>query len=165
MNSIPIIKNKRRIREDAPEYGDENAVIAKALDILAKRMRRSDPMTSPDITRSFLTLHFAGHEEESFVVLYLDNQNRLIAAETLFLGTIDGASVYPRVVVKAALHHNAAAVVFAHNHPSGQASPSEADRRLTERLKAALQTVDVRVLDHFVIGGVESYSFAEHGLI
>ena len=104
-------------------------------------------------------------QRELFAVLWLDNQNRLIAYEELFQGTIDGASVYPREVVKQALARNAAAVILAHNHPSGVAEPSQADQRLTRRLQAALELVDIRVLDHLVVGEGEIVSFAERGLL
>ena len=97
--------------------------------------------------------------------MFLDNQHRVIQLDELFRGTIDGASVYPREVVKQALHHNAAAVIFAHNHPSGVTEPSQADKQITEKLKKALDLFDIRVLDHFIIGDGEPYSFAEHGLI
>jgi len=100
-----------------------------------------------------------------FACLFLDNQHRLIQYEELFFGTIDGAAVYPREVVKEALRHNAAAVIFAHNHPSGLATPSEADKHITERLKSALDTADIRTLDHFVIGHGEVVSFAEKGCL
>jgi DNA repair protein RadC len=108
-------------------------------------------------------VHFAGKEHECFVVLFLDSQHRLIVVEELFRGTIDGAAVYPREVVKAALRHNAAALVLSHNHPSGVAEPSAADRALTERLRSALAVVDVRTLDHVVVGGTAAVSFAERG--
>jgi DNA repair protein RadC len=100
-----------------------------------------------------------------FACLFLDNQNRVIQLIELFRGTIDSTSVYPREVAKQALHHNAAAVIFAHNHPSGIAEPSLADKHITEKLKQALALFDIRVLDHFIIGDGQPYSFAEHGLI
>ena len=100
-----------------------------------------------------------------FACLFLDNQHRVIHLDQLFRGTIDGASVYPREVVKKALHHNAAAVIFAHNHPSGISEPSPADKQITEKLKQALALLDIRVLDHFIIADGQPYSFAEHGLI
>lgn len=108
-------------------------------------------------------LRMAGYEREVFAVLLLDSQHRLIACEELFFGTIDAAAVYPREVVKLTLSRNAAAVIFAHNHPSGIPEPSSADRRITERLVNALATVDVSVLDHLVIGQVDVVSFAERG--
>jgi DNA repair protein RadC len=109
-------------------------------------------------------LKLAPYEHEVFVCLFLDNQHRVIACDELFRGTIDGASVYPREVVKAALQYNAAALIMAHNHPSGISDPSQADRVITEKLKEALALIDVRVLDHFIVGE-NVYSFAEHGLL
>jgi len=110
-------------------------------------------------------LHLAKREREVFAVMFLDNRHRLLAYEELFFGTIDGASVHPREVVKAALAHNAAAVILSHNHPSGVAEPSQADQRITQRLKDALGLVDVRVLDHLIVGEGEPVSFAERGLL
>ncbi len=104
-------------------------------------------------------------EREEFRVLYLDNQNQLIAHETLFSGTINRTEVHPREVVKRALHFNAAAVILAHNHPSGETTPSQADKALTQRLTQVLQLVDIRVPDHLIVGGRQIYSFAEHGLL
>jgi DNA repair protein RadC len=130
---------------------------------LFEELRRDQVFANPAAVKSFLLALFAGKEHESFVVLFLDNQHRLIAAEELSRGTIDGAAVYPREVVKATLRHNAAAVVISHNHPSGLAEPSAADRALTTKLKEALATVDVRVLDHLVVGGATATSFAERG--
>ncbi len=106
-----------------------------------------------------------GLEREEFRVLYLNNQNQLIAGETLFTGTINRTEVHPREVIKRALYHNAAAVVLAHNHPSGEVTPSKADRLITERLVQALGLVDIRVPDHLIVGGNQVFSFAEHGLL
>ncbi len=110
-------------------------------------------------------LTVAALEREEFRVLYLDNQNQLIAHETLFTGTINRTEVHPREVVKRALHFNAAAVILAHNHPSGETTPSQADKTLTQRLVQVLQLVDIRVPDHLIVGGRQIYSFAEHGLL
>jgi DNA repair protein RadC len=121
-------------------------------------------LTSPDATRDFLMLELALLEHEEFYCIFLDNQHRVIKAECCFQGTIDGASVYPREVVKRALQINAKALILAHNHPSGLAEPSESDRAITRRLIDALGLVDIRVLDHFIIGGAECFSFAEQGL-
>ncbi|WP_428840575.1 RadC family protein [Escherichia coli] len=110
-------------------------------------------------------LNMAGLEREEFRVLYLNNQNQLIAGETLFTGTINRTEVHPREVIKRALYHNAAAVVLAHNHPSGEVTPSKADRLITERLVQALGLVDIRVPDHLIVGGSQVFSFAEHGLL
>jgi len=120
---------------------------------------------SPNVVKDYLRLVLGGRQQEVFLVLFLDAQHRLIAAEELFHGTLTQTSVYPREVVKRALIHNAAAVMLSHNHPSGLAEPSSADRSLTEALKQALGLVDVRVLDHIVIGEQEALSFAERGLI
>ena len=117
--------------------------------------------TSTPFSRDWIRLQLAGQERELFMVLLLDNQNRLLAHETLFYGTISSTVVYPREVVKAALRHNAAAVILAHNHPSGFAEPSDADRNITARLKQALTLVEVRLLDHLVVGSKEIVSFAE----
>jgi DNA repair protein RadC len=142
----------------------EDQIIESAKRIIANRMRRkSEAMTSPTLVKDFLIMHFADAQAESFCVLYLDNQHRLIDIEELFHGTIDGASIYPREVVKAALTHNAAAVTFSHNHPSGFCQPSSADEFITKRLKDALAMVDIRTLDHFIVAGTEVYAFSENG--
>ena len=132
---------------------------------LHEEIKRECVLSSPLAVRDYLRLHFAGREYESFVALWLDAQNRLIAAEELFRGTLTQTSVYPREVVKAALRHNAGAVILAHNHPSGMAEPSRADELLTTNLKQALALVDVRVLDHFIVAGAATISFAERGLL
>jgi DNA repair protein RadC len=132
---------------------------------LNRRVRRGTCLDSPKATRSYLTLQLGARDHEVFTVLFLDNRHRLIEAAELFRGTIDGASVHPREVVKEALKHNAAAVILAHNHPSGAAEPSRADEFLTQTLKAALALVDVRVLDHLVVGRAGVVSFAERGLL
>lgn len=126
---------------------------------------RGDAISDPGVTRQYLKGKLRGYGREVFACMYLDNQHRLITYEELFFGTIDGASVHPREVVKRVLKHNAAAVIFAHNHPSGVAEPSQADRRITDRLKSALLLVDVRVLDHMIVGDQEVLSFAERGLL
>lgn len=128
-------------------------------------LSRGDGLLDPSTTRQFLKSKLRGYDREVFACLFLDNQHRVISYEELFFGTIDGASVHPREVVKRVLHHNAAAVIFAHNHPSGVAEPSQADQRITQRLKSALLLVDVRVLDHMIVGDSEVMSFAETGLI
>ncbi|EBB3835724.1 DNA repair protein RadC [Salmonella enterica subsp. enterica serovar Carrau] len=119
--------------------------------------------TSTQAARDWLRLRMAGLEREEFMVLYLDNQHRLIAHETLFTGPINHTQVHPREVVKSGLKHNAAAVIVAHCHPSGLAEPGQADRQITERLRQALNLVDIRLLDHLVVGGMEIISFAEKG--
>jgi DNA repair protein RadC len=144
---------------------EKQSVIALAMKVLAIKHRAGRSLTKPDETRSFLRLRLADCRNEVFGCLFLDNRNRIIAVRELFQGTIDGASVYPRVVVQRALELNAAAIVFFHNHPSGVAEPSNADEAITRRLKAALALVDIRVLDHFVVAAGESVSFAERGLL
>lgn len=124
-----------------------------------------DALSSPGDTRRFLQYHLGGHNREVFTCLFLDSQHRVLRCEDLFLGTLDGAAVYPREVAVRALQYSAAAVIFAHNHPSGVAEPSSADRRITERLCAALALLDVRVLDHIIIGRGRAFSFAEEGLL
>ena len=133
--------------------------------MLDEPLRQGDPLTSPDDTRRYLSSRLAHHPHEIFAGLFLDNRHRIIRYQELFRGTIDGAAVYPREVVRAALEHNAAAVIFAHNHPSGVAEPSQADISLTKRLKDALQLLDIRVLDHMVVGHGEVISLAERGLM
>lgn len=132
---------------------------------LAEQLRREAVLNSPARVRDFLKLNLGHLPHEVFMALFLDAQNRLIAAEELFRGTLTQTSVYPREVVKRSLHHNAAAVVFAHNHPSGVAEPSQADELLTRALTQALQLVDVRVLDHLIVGNGAVLSFAERGLL
>ncbi len=147
------------------KYVQFQAVLEIGRRYLEARLEREDPLTSPQHTRSYLMTRLRHYPHEVFAALFLDNRHRVITYEELFRGTIDGASVHPREVVKQALTHNAAALILAHNHPSGIAEPSNADRSLTQRLKKALALVDIRVLDHFVIGDGDAYSFAEHGLI
>lgn len=132
---------------------------------LIEEMRERDLLASPRSVRDYLAIYFAGQPHESFVVLFLDAQNRLIAAEELFRGTLSQTSVYPREIVKHALAHNCAAVILAHNHPSGVAEPSMADQALTRTLTDALGLVDIKVIDHFVVAGVGLVSFAERGLV
>lgn len=132
---------------------------------LNEELKRESVLTSPETVRDYLRIHFRNHDHECFVVLFLDAQNRLINAEELFRGTLTQTSVYPREIVKRALHQNAASVVFSHNHPSGEAQASSADRSLTRALVEALALVDVRVLDHFIVAGSTVMSFAETGLL
>lgn len=138
--------------------------IRQALTLLEQQLR--DPgaaFTSTTAVRDWLRLQLASLEREEFVVLFLDNQHRLLAHETLFTGTISHTQVHPREVLKAGLKHNAAAIIVAHCHPSGHAEPSNADRQVTTRIKQALDLVDIRLLDHLVIGGMEIVSFSERG--
>ncbi|MDD1605294.1 MAG: DNA repair protein RadC [Methylococcaceae bacterium] len=147
------------------KYAQLQAVLEMAKRHFKEILQRGNALTSPDITRAYLSAQLRGYSYEVFACLFLDNQHRVIQLDELFRGTIDGASVYPREVVRKALHHNAAAVIFAHNHPSGIAEPSTADKHITEKLKQALALFDIRVLDHFIIGDGDPYSFAEHGLL
>jgi DNA repair protein RadC len=132
---------------------------------LGETVAARDALSSPGAVRDYLRLSLGGRAHEVFLAVLLDAQNRVIAEEELFRGTLTQTSVYPREVVKCALRHNAAAVIFAHNHPSGVAEPSQADQTLTETLRRSLALVDVRVLDHFVVGREEVASFAERGLL
>lgn len=147
------------------ESVSDDAVVDAALRILAEQSMRGDFLESPSATRKYLAVRFTSLEHEVFCCLFLDNRHRLIACDELFRGTIDGASVHPREVVKRALAHNAAAVILAHNHPSGVAEPSHADELITLRLKDALAVVDIRVLDHLIVAGAKVVSLAERGVL
>lgn len=146
-------------------YVQLQAVLEMARRHFKEMLQRGEALTSPEITRFYLSAQLRGYSYEVFACLFLDNQHRVIQLDELFRGTVDGASVYPREVAKQALRHNAAAVIFAHNHPSGVSEPSQADKQITEKLKQALALFDIRVLDHFIIGDGQPYSFAEHGLL
>ncbi|MFV8818852.1 RadC family protein [Haliea sp. E17] len=153
-----------------PGVGNAKLAILKAAMELARRqalqeLDGSDVLSSPAATRRFLQHHLGGRSREVFTVIFLDNQHRVIRCEDLFLGTLDGAAVYPREVAVRALQYSAAALIFAHNHPSGIAEPSAADRRITERLCSALGLLDIRVLDHIIVGRGREFSFAEQGLL
>ncbi|WP_099610069.1 RadC family protein [Vibrio fujianensis] len=141
-----------------------NELLERAAEALATKYKREGTFTNPTNVKEYLKLKLGAHDREVFAVMFLDNQHQLISFEELFFGTIDAASIYPREVLKTALNHNAAAVIFAHNHPSGIAEPSQADKRITQRLIDALKLVDIRVLDHIVVGE-DCVSFAEKGLI
>ena len=141
------------------------AGIELARRLLREEVTHRNALTSPEAVRDYLRLTLASLPHEAFVVLFLDSQHRLLSADELFRGTLAQTSVYPREIVKAALAHNAAAVIFAHNHPSGVAEPSRADELLTQALKQALALVDIRTLDHFVVAGHRVVSFAERGLL
>ena len=152
-----------------PGVGEARYALLKAALEIARRqlhgqLSERDVLSSPADTRRFLLASLGDQPREVFAVMFLDNRHRIISFDELFFGTIDGASVYPREVVRAALEHNAAAVILAHNHPSGVAEPSHADRQITQRLKDALALIDVRVLDHMIVGE-EVLSFAERGLL
>lgn len=140
--------------------------VKRALTLLDRHLRETGvAFTSTQAARDWLKLKMAGLEREEFMVLYLNQQNQLIAHETLFTGSISSTEVHPREVVKRALYFNAAAVILAHNHPSGDITPSQADKTITQRLVQVLQLVDIRVPDHLIVGGTQTLSFAEHGLL
>ena len=141
------------------------AVLELSRRYMMEQCQRDAVFNSPQSVYDYLTLELRGLQQEVFMVLYLDSQNRLIKEETLFYGTINAASVYPREVLKAALKNNAAALILAHNHPSGIAEPSQADKLITTKLQQALQLVDINILDHIIVGGDNCVSFAERGLI
>ncbi len=154
------------LNQDTGAYLSDEDVIRMAVGIINHRfgLKRAS-LNSPSLVRDYLRLTLTDKEHEVFACAYIDAQNRVIAVEELFRGTLTQTSVYPREVVKSALHHNCAAVILAHNHPSGIAEPSHADQCLTNQLKAALAMVDVKVLDHFIIAGDSALSFAERGLL
>lgn len=144
---------------------ERQSLMTLALALLAEQHQPGEALSSPEDTRRYLRIRLADRKNEVFGCLFLDNRHRIIEVAELFQGTIDGASVHPRVVVQKALELNAAAMLFFHNHPSGVAEPSNADEAITRRLKEALALVDVRVLDHLVVTAGESVSFAERGLL
>lgn len=147
------------------KYSQIQAAIELGKRYIQSDLEKNDTFTSPELTREFLTMKLRAYPYEVFACLYLDNRHRLICYEELFRGTIDSAQVHAREVVRAAIQHNAAAVIFSHNHPSGVAEPSQSDIHLTKQLAAALKLIDVRVLDHMVVGGAEAISLAERGLM
>lgn len=153
----------------SPDSGKPHETCAVArelvLRLLQEDLQRGDALSSPAAVRNYLRLLLTQREHEVFITIFLDAQHRVIASEEMFRGTLTQTSVYPREVLKAALRHNAAAVIFAHNHPSGVTEPSRADQMLTDALKQALSLVDVRVLDHFIIAGADTLSMAERGLV
>jgi DNA repair protein RadC len=153
-----------------PGLGDAKyALLMAALEIgrrhLGEQLTRGGALESSRDTRDYLSARLRDLDREVFCALFLDNRHRVLAFDELFTGTLNGTAVYPREVVRRALHHNAAAVIFAHNHPSGVAEPSRADETLTQRLKEALALVEIRVLDHVVVGDGEMVSFSERGLL
>ncbi|MFK0573625.1 RadC family protein [Endozoicomonas sp.] len=142
-----------------------SAILELCRRVLRQKVAQSDIITSPKSTREYLQLHFQGLQREEFACLFLDTRHRIIALETLFQGTLNAATVHPREVVKQALLLNAASLILCHNHPSGDPEPSQADIRITQTLKEALQLVDIQVLDHMIVGQGEILSMAEHGLM
>ena len=161
--TVPAAAKKQAI---VTKLEQEDAVIAQALSILARRIKKIDvAANSPNAIKSYLVCRFGRHEQEVFSILWLDVKNRLIEHEILFYGTLTHCAVYPREIVKSGLRVNAASSVLVHNHPSGQPEPSEADHMLTKAIGSALGMVDIRVLDHIIVAGTRTHSFAEHGQI
>jgi len=163
--SLPDANRFDALKPGALNREEKESVIKLALSILASRHYAGRTLGSPEQTRDFLQLKLVDRKHEVFGALFLDNRHRVIQVVEMFQGTIDGASVHPRIVVQRALEVNAAAIVFFHNHPSGVAEPSHADEAITRRLRDALALVDIRVLDHFVVAAGGSVSFAERGLL
>ena len=147
------------------KYVQLQAIFEMSRRALAEQLQSRDVLNSPQAVRDYLVLKLGSLTKEVFLVLFLNTQNHLVATEEMFAGTLTQTSVYPREVIKRALHHNAAAVIFAHNHPTGTAQQSQADELLTRHLKQALALVDVQVLDHFIVAGNNTLSFSERGLI
>jgi len=165
---LRLVESENRFAGIEPEDLTEpeaQSLMDLALRVLAARHKKGQVLENPEQTQAYLRLHLAERPNEVFVCLYLDTKHRIIALEELFQGTIDGASVHPREVVRRGLECGAGAVIFAHNHPSGISEPSQADLRITERLKSALTLVDIRVLDHVVVATEGSVSLAERNLL
>lgn len=157
-----IVRNEAGLYRTRRPVSEEE-LLGFATDLVASRFVRTEALQSPQESRDFLMLKLAQEERELFGVVFLDSQHRVLGYEVLFLGSISSSSVHPREVVKRCLALNTAAVILAHNHPSGVPDPSAADRAITDRLKEALDLVEVRLLDHIVVGGVQTVSFAERG--
>src|ERR1700733_162358 len=164
MSNITLYTNDENTATGIREASFEE-ILDCARRALAKRVRRGTGFTSPRVTADYLRVRLSTLDHEVFCVIYLTKRHQFIACEDLFRGTIDGASVYPREVLKEALKHNAAAVILAHNHPSGVAEPSQADLDITRQLKKVLDLVEIKVLDHIIIAGGDTVSFAERGLV
>ena len=167
-NDVDATRQENRfagLRISSLNEEERRTLMDLAIKILATRHHRGRPFRSPADTQAYLQLRLADAKNEHFGCVLLDNRHRVLAVKELFHGTIDGTSVYPRVVVQQVLECNAAAVIFFHNHPSGVAEPSQADERITRRLKSALELIDVRVLDHFIVGEDSTVSMAARGLI
>ncbi|BBB31244.1 RadC family protein [Neptunomonas japonica] len=166
----PLLESSQEEFCEAPglgpaKYAQLQAVLEMSRRHLMASLQRGELMESPQAVRDYLVVQMRHHQQEVFACLFLDNKHRVIRFEPMFYGTIDAASVYPREVVKRALSLNAAAVILSHNHPSGVAEPSVADKQITKRLVDALQLVDIRVLDHMIVGDPDVISFAEQGLL
>jgi DNA repair protein RadC len=164
MSNITLYTNDENTATGIREASFEE-ILDCARRALAKRVRRGTGFTSPRVTADYLRVRLSTLDHEVFCVIYLTKRHQFIACEDLFRGTIDGASVYPREVLKESLKHNAAAVILAHNHPSGVAEPSQADLDITRQLKKVLDLVEIKVLDHIIIAGGDTVSFAERGIL
>lgn len=164
---LPNLDSPLMVRDGRGRYRPATAeqILEAARQAIEHKIARGDSFTSPAAVKEYLRAKLAGFEYEVFAVLFLDTQHRLIEYAELFHGTIDSAVVHPREVLKATLRHNAAAVIVSHNHPSGNPEPSQADTTLTRQLKEALALVDVRILDHIIVAGTDTTSFAERGLL
>jgi DNA repair protein RadC len=161
----PHSKATRKQQRDAKDAADD-LIVAQALAIIERRIARPGAwLHTPTIVKDYLRMHLSTLEHEVLIVLFLDAKNRLTASEQMFRGTINTTSIHPREIVKAALKHNAFSIILAHNHPSGLEEASEADILITRKIKQALDLVEVRVLDHFIVAGTKMLSFAEYGLI
>ena len=165
MTTYSFDKETKQFQISEGIYLTEEKVIAMAEEVAANRLIGLDPITSPDMTKAYIKTYLQFKEREHFFVIFLSSQHKVIGHEDMFQGTINAASIYPREVVKRALQLNAAAVILAHNHPSGDPTPSQADRRITQRLVDALALVEVRVLDHIIVGVEGTYAFSDHGII
>ena len=159
-----VTSNKARDSAAAAKRADDR-IVAQAVEILERRLERGVALTDPTIAGQFCAAKIRHFEREVFGVLFLDNRHRMVAFEILFYGTIDGAEVYPREVARAALRHNCAAIIVTHNHPSGSTEPSAADRAVTLRLRDALAMLEIRLLDHFIIGDGPAMSLAARGWV
>ena len=159
------MNNPSSLPDPSPTKLKEDQIIRLALNIVKKRLVNKGSLTSPRDVELFLSLKLGQETQEIFYCIYLDNKNQIIEFEELFKGTIDQVSVYPRIVVKRCLEVNASALILAHNHPSSVCEPSSADQSITQRLKEALALIDVRVLDHLIIGGTNCVSLAERGYL
>jgi len=161
-----VVSEQDGIYSTQDDFITENEIIRSAKVLLKKRLTNDNAcFTDPSLVKDFLIMEYAAKEHECFVVLFLTNQHQLIRVVEMFVGTIDGASVYPREILKTALQLNAAAVILSHNHPSGITEASNADKSITTKVKNSLNLIDIRVLDHIIVGGVDSFSFAEGGLL
>lgn len=165
MKSGPFKESRKKGLYSLKRVVSEQEILDMAKHLAESKLSKGEILNSPSLVKDHLTILLQEYEYEVFGVIFLDTQHQMLSFSLLFRGTIDNASIYPREVVKEALAINAAAVIFVHNHPSGITEPSQADHRITKRLIEALQTVDIRVLDHFIVGSGKIVSFAEKGFL